>query len=125
MAEKRSSLIGLFQDEGKSCQELITDAQRLFNIREKKEDGERLLRQAEEMRKKGLELIKAADAEEKKEKIIQQAIAEFINSDEDFIKENGKDSMAFRLDERERHGKTFVVIKGSKSEKQYMIFLKV
>ena len=123
--EKHTSLIGAYEEGGKSCQDLITDSQRLTSIREKKEEGQRLMMQAEEMRKKGLEMIKTADAEEKKEKSIQQAIREFVSSDADFIKENGKETTVARLEERERHGKTFVVIKGSKSEKQFMVFFTV
>ena len=123
--DKRQSLKSTFSHDGRSCQEIITDAQRLFEIREKKDEGERLVRDAEAMRKKGLELIKAADVAEKKEKIIQQAIREFIDSDAEFIEENGRDAMTVRLAEKEKNGRTFAVIKGINSEKQFMVFFKV
>ncbi len=114
-----------YSEDGRSCQEIITDAQRMFDIREKKQEGERIIKEAEELRKKGLALIKEADAEEKKEKVVQRAIGEFVDSDADYLEENGGSSMVYRLSEGERSGKTYVVIKGSNSEKRFTVYYRL
>ncbi len=120
--DKRELLKRSYSEDGRSCQEIITDAQRMFDIREKKQEGERIIREAEEMRKRGLALIKEADAEEKKEKTVQRAIQEFVGSDAEFIEENGRGAMVIRLGEAERSGKTYIVIKGANSKKQFTVF---
>lgn len=123
--EKRATLKAIFRPDGRSCQEIITDAQRLSDIRDKKQEAERLLRDAEEMRKKGLALLKEADAAQKKEKAIQSAIGEFIATDDDFIRENGEHAAVMRLREGEKGEKTFVVIQGTNSPKQYAVFFTI
>ena len=123
--DKRASLKISYCHDGRSCQEIITDPQRMFDIREKKEEGERIIKEAEEMRKKGLALIKEADAEEKKEKTVQRAVQEFVGSDAEFIEENGEGAMVIRLSEGERSGRTFVVIKGANSKKQFIVFYRL
>ncbi len=120
--EKRASLKRSYSHDGRSCHEIISDAQRMFDIREKKEEGERIIREAEELRKKGLALIKEAEAEEKKEKTVQSAVQEFVSSDGDFIEENGEGVVVVRLSEGERGGRTFVVIRGADSKKQFIVF---
>jgi len=120
--DKRELLKRTYNQDGRSCQEIITDSQRMLDIREKKQEGERIIREAEEMRKKGLALVKEADAEEKKEKTVQRAIREFIDSDEEFIEENGEGAKVIRLSEGEKSGKTYIVIKGSNSDKQFLVF---
>lgn len=114
-----------YQHDGRSCREVISDAQRMIEIREKKEEGERIINEAEVMRKRGLALLKEAEAEEKKEKIVQKAIKEFVSSDADFLAENGSDSDVMRLREGDRSGKTYIVIKGSNSRKEFAVFFRV
>jgi|GEM_PF-4803606 len=123
--DKRASLKTSYSHDGRSCQEIITDSQRMFDILEKKQEGERIITEAELMRKKGLALVKEADAEEKKEKIVQGAIQEFVGSDAEFIEENGECAMVVRLSEGERSGKTFVVIRGANSNKQFSVFYRL
>jgi hypothetical protein len=122
---KRQLLQSTFRDDGRSCQEIITDAQRMFDIREKKQEGERIVKEAEEMRKKGLALIKEADSEEKKEKTIVGAIQEFIASNSDFIAENGERSDVIRLREGERSGSNYIVIRGANSTKEFPVFFRI
>lgn len=114
-----------YQHDGRSCREVISDAQRMIEIREKKEEGERIISEAEVMRKRGLALLKEAEAEEKKEKIVQKAIKEFVGSDADFLAENGDNSDVMRLREGERSGKTYIVIRGSNSRKEFAVFFRV
>ncbi len=123
--DKRELLKRSYKHDGRSCQEIITDSQRMFDIREKKQEGERIIREAEEMRKKGLALIKEADAEEKREKVVQRAIQEFVDSDAEFIEENGRGAIVIRLSEGERSGKTFAVIKCPNSVKQFTVFYRL
>jgi vacuolar-type H+-ATPase subunit H len=119
--DKRELLKSTYSSDGRSCQEIITDSQRLSDIREKKQEGERIIREAEEMRKKGLALVKEADAEEKKEKIVQKAIREFVDSDQEFIADNGEGAKVIRLSEGEKSGRTYIVIKGPNSDKQFLV----
>ncbi len=123
--EKREFLKASYQNDGRSCREVITDSQRMFDIRERKEEGERIIREAEEMRKRGLALIKEAGAEEKKEKVVQSAIQAFIATDADFIAENGERSDVIRIREGERSGRTYVVIKGVNSAKEFAVFFRI
>ena len=123
--EKRSLLKRKYGHDGRSCQEMITDAQRMFDIREKKQEGERIIKEAEDMRKRGLALLKEADAEEKKEIRVQKAIQEFVDSDTEYREENGTYAMVIRLSEGERSGRTYVVIRGSNSVKQFTVFYRL
>ncbi|MBF0559871.1 MAG: hypothetical protein HQL08_13950 [Nitrospirae bacterium] len=125
MAEGHKLLKAAYRHDGKSCREVISDAQRMLEIREKKEEGERLISEAESMRKRGLALLKEAEAEEKREKIIQSAIQAFVLSDQEFIADNGSCSDVMRLREGEKNGRTYVVIKGSNSPKEFPVFFRV
>ncbi len=123
--DNRKSVQSAYSHDGRSCQEIITDAQRMDDIREKKEEGVRIIKEAEEMRQKGLALVKEADAEEKKEKAILKAVLEFVASDAEFIEENGEGAIVIRLSEEERSGRTYVVIRGADSKKQFIVFYRL
>lgn len=119
---KHTILQKAFQTDGKSCRELIADRERLDLIENEIKRGEALIQEAERMRKEGLEIKKKAEAEKQKELIIRAAIAKFKSSDEEFIKENGENSRVTRLREGEMSGKTYVIISGEKSPKQFQVF---
>lgn len=119
---KRTKLRNAYCTEGKSCKELISDRERLDLIEAELRRGEELLLQAERLRKQGLELKKRAEEERRKELILQEAIRRFVQTDPEFIEENGQGAPVLRLREGDLSGRTFVVITGEASAKQFQVF---
>lgn len=120
--KKKTTLKSAFTVDGKSCRELISDRDRLDQLDAEIRRGEELIQEAERLRKQGMEIRKKAEAGRKRELTIQEAVRAFKLSDEEFVKENGTDSVITRLREGELSGKTYVVIIGDKSDKQFQVF---
>lgn len=122
---KKTRLRNAYRTEGKSCKELISDRERLDLIESEVRRGEEMMLQAEQLRKQGVEIKKRAEAERRKELVIQEAIRRFASTNPEFIEENGPNAPVLRLREGDLSGRTFVVVTGEASARQFQVFYRL